>query len=421
MTKSITAAVSSSQWRYIAAAAVLLAAVPGSAAHADTPKPQADPAVSRVASPAEEARDLLRRGDELTAGVKVPRDLEAALQFYRRAAALGDRKAKQRLGAALVLGRGAPPDVAGGLELLNEAADAGDPNAMIQLGEFYAKGLAGTSERHRAIAAYERAAAAGQSLAFTKLGDIYRTGGLVPQDSRKAAAYYRQAADAGRTGALVLLGKGILNGSLRGVGTQADAIAMLRDANKAGIPDAAVALSDCYLNGNAVRENPRIAIRILRQAADNGNIAAGRRLVSIYRDGAKKRINRDRGEAARYLGIIEARLSPADLQVERLLMQASEASGTADYGRVQEAFDEIPPASRQSVIRKIRSVNANVFFYLVQARLGGMGLYDGHVSGKLSRRTVKAVYRYCASREKPDLCKRGPLTGIMTNVLATAF
>lgn len=411
--------------RYMAVAvraAWIVACLSPAVAHAEVGQAKNSPAaVLQLGSQAEEAKALTRLGDQYFEGLIVSRDMPLALQHYRRAADLGDLKAMMRLGAAMALGQGVAPDVKGGLNLINEAADAGDTTALLLLADLYAHGLAGPNLRDKAVVTYERAAALDRTLALVKLGDIYRDGRIVPEDADKAVAYYRQAIQAGRTGALVSLGRGFAEGKFGGLGSQAEGIEMLRQAGRQGVPDAVLALSDCYFTGQGVPKNPEMAVSLLRDALDTGNIKAGRRLISIYRDGRSKTISRNMSMAESYLRKIEDRLDPVGLQVERLLMRTSSASAKQTYVAIEHEFGKVPPAEHASLIRKIRSVNPNAYVYLVQSRLGSLGLYGETASGQLSRHTVRAMLQYCAQRELPEICSKGPMTGRVTEVLSTAF
>jgi uncharacterized protein len=375
----------------------------------------------QVQSDPEDPRALVMRGDAYAAGVDGPRDPKLAVEYYRKAAALDDPKGLIRLGEAMVLGRGITPDIEGGLMLISQAAESGDTNALILLGDFYARGISGLPSRPLAIPAYERAAELDRSVALVKLGDIYRDGRFVQKNPDKAVEYYRKAIAAGRSAALVPLGRGFAEGKLGKLGSPSDGVALLKQADDLGVPDAIIALSDCYLNGAGIPQNPQEAIDILNAALDKGNARAGQRLIAIYRDGYRSSIARDLSKAAGYLTRIEAKLDPASVQVEKLLLGAASASGPKTYGPLQEAFGSLPQTSWQSTIRKLRSVNPNAYIHMVQARLGGMGLYGGKASGRLSRETMQAIYKYCMGREVKSVCDRGPLSPGVTDVLSLIF
>ena len=394
---------------------------PGISRAATSDRNDAKVAAPQPQSVQEQARALVIRGDAYAAGVDGPPDPKLAVEYYRKAAALDDPKGQMRLGEAMVLGRGVSPDIEAGLMLISQAAEAGDTNALIMLGDFHARGIPGLSSRPLAIPAYEQAAELGRALAFVKLGDIYRDGRFVPKDPAKAVEYYRKAIAAGRSAALVPLGRGFAERKFGRLGSRTEGIAMLKEADGLGVPDAIVALSDCYLNGFGVPQDPQAAIDLLKAALEKGNAKAGQKLVSIYRDGYRSDISRDLSKAAGYLTRVEGKLDPATFQVEKLLLRAASARGSKTFGPIQEAFGSLPQTSWQSAIRKLRSVNPNAYIHMVQARLGGMGRYSGEASGILSRQTMRAIYKYCLERETRSVCDRGPLSPRVTDVLSLIF
>jgi TPR repeat protein len=377
--------------------------------------------VPEVAPVPHDAAVLMRAADALAKGEGGAPDLAKAFELYRQAAELGDRRGKRQAGQAMVLGRGTAVDVAGGLKLINEAADAGDSGAVLLLGDFYAQGLAGKDRRGAAIAFYTRAADLGRAVALVKLGDAYRNGRLVARDPLKAASYYRAAIAAGRKGAAVNLGRGLASGEFKGAGSPSEGIALLRKADSDNLPGAAVALSDCYLYGLGVTRSAKTAVAVLQNALQRGDTAAGLRLVSFYRDGRPKLITRNLQLARRTLAQIEDKLTPAERDVEHLLLTVSLARGRHGLARIGVAFAQVPESGRQSVVRKIRSINPNAYVYLVQSRLADLGYYGGNATGMMSKATARAVTRYCRERESVEVCNKGPMSGPVTDVTVSAF
>jgi TPR repeat protein len=373
------------------------------------------------ASQLDDATTLVGKADALMAKSNGRQDPVAAFALYQQAAALGDRTAKLRMGEALIKGRGTPANPAAGLAILTQMGDAGDSGALLLLGDFYAKGAFGPENQSKAIDAYTRAAARGRSLALVLLGDLYRTGRVGPADPLKAAAYYRDAIAAGRSAAAVPLGLGLVKGDLKGAGSVTDGFKLLRQADAGGIPAAAIALSDCYLYGLGVKADAKQAVKVLDTALDRGNLAAGQRLVAIYRDGRPKLIVRDLAMARRTLRKIEGQMSPADRETELFLLKVSQAKGRQRLAQVSRDFAKMPPAGRQSLVRQISSVNQSAYVYLVQARLADLGLYGGRATGVMSPQTEKAVVTYCQSRETSNICSKGPMTAQVTEVMVTAF
>ena len=386
---------------------------------------QSQPVIATVAleapgqTPRDKATALTRRGEETTQA-QVP-DYVAAVADFREAASLGGNRAKLRLGELMVLGRGTSRDAGGGLKLIREAADAGDGNAFLLLGDFYARGTAGPGRGSEAIAAYEAAAKLGRSLALVRLGQIYQDGKLVAANPQKAVDAYLAAAASDRPGALVPLGKALAEGRFPAYGKPADGINLLQQADAKGVEEAAVTLSDCYLNGTGVRKSPAKAIALLRKAAEAGNLQAGRRLVALYRDGRKHLVRRNRKAAIAQFASLRDRLDTHSQKVESLLLLAAATASRTGYRDVQSRLLDLRPADRPATVRKLRSVNANAYVYVVQSRLGSLGLYGGNATGTLSAATLRAINRFCREREARGTCRAGPLTIGVTELIATAF
>lgn len=376
-----------------------------------------------AASPApqtslEQARILTQQAEK-SADAAVPDDV-SAIGNFREAASLGDPRAKLRLAQFLIQGRGTARDVDGGLKLLRELGASGDGNAFLLLGDVLAGDLAGPGHGAEAIAAYEQAAAHGRSLALVKLGQIYQEGKIAAANPQKAVDSYLAAIAAGRTAAMIPLGKSLAEGKFASYGTRQDGIKLLQQAEERGVAAAAIALSDCYFNGMGVARSSAKALTILRTAWESGNVEAGRRLVALYRDGRKAAVVRNRAKALTYYAQVRDKLDPHAQKLEALLLSAS-ASRHGGYFDVQRQLLDLRPADRPSAVRKLRSVNANAFVYVVQSRLGGLGYFKGSASGTLTTATLRAIRKYCGARNAREACNGGPLTLSATELLASAF
>jgi TPR repeat protein len=407
----------------------VLAAIAGGVSAFPCNIAQADSATSKVAANAtvpsqsdrKQAKKLIALGDQLANGRGMPRDEVKAAQLYQQAAELGDPVGKMRFGAALVYGRGIAVNMERGIGLIKTAAEAGESGAMVLLADLQARGLLGPQNRVGAVGLLEEAAAKGQLVALVKLGGIYQAGGLVKADPGKAAAYYKRAIASGRADAMVAFGRALVEGKLKGQGSPSEGLALLKQAQELGNENAVIALSDCYFYGRGVRRNSKQAMELLKAASDAGNLKAGLRLVSLYRDGRKGIISRNPSLATITLDRIAAKLSVAELRAERLLVRAAEPSARAVYDQLQTQFDGLPVESRSSLVRRIRGTNLGLYTYLVQSELDRLSIYKGARNGILSRGTMSAIYSHCIRYELPEICSKGPLTPRVIEVTAMAF
>ena len=75
---------------------------------------------------AEDPEGLYDMGERCYDGRGMPRDYQAAAQWFAKAAALGHVKAQANLGMMSALGRGVPKDIAAARHFLAQAARQGD-------------------------------------------------------------------------------------------------------------------------------------------------------------------------------------------------------------------------------------------------------------------------------------------------------
>ena len=358
----------------------------------------------------EEAKRLVALGDQSARGKGVQQDERQATEYYAKAAELGDPTGQLRFGEALVYGRGISVDRARGVSLMEAAVQGGSSAAMVSLGDVIVRGLAGPADAQRAIGLYERAAAEGQAVALVKLGALFEAGAIVKKDPRRAAEYYRKAIAADRTDAMVSLGRALAEGRLKGQGSPAEGIALLKKARELGNDNAVLALSDCYLNGKGVAQSPRKALALLKEAWRDGNSRAGLRLVALYRDGRSKRVASNPRRAEAYFQEVAPKLTAGEKASERLLLDAKQAMTRSQRRAAWKAFSALPASDKPGLVRRVYSTDKNVYVFFVQAELNRRGLLKHRPTGVLSGATVRAIYKNCIGYEQADICREGPLT-----------
>lgn len=131
-------------------------------------------------------------------GVEVPKDLSAAVDWFRKGAEKGSRKSKLNLALAIANGRGVERDEKTGLMLLDEAAAAGLPEAMSAQGETYYYGQFGRSvDMPTAFGCFLSAAKAGNADAQNTLGIMYREGLGTEKNGEEAFKWLEMAAKRG--------------------------------------------------------------------------------------------------------------------------------------------------------------------------------------------------------------------------------
>lgn len=365
-----------------------------------------------------EGQVLFERGAAL---MKTGGEATAVFGLMEQAAALGETRARLRTAEFRIAGYGTRRDAVNGLAVLEALAAKGNGNAMLAAGDAFARGAGGAAARQKALAYYEQAAAAGRSLAFVRLGEIYRDGRGVDRDPVKALDYFNKAVAAGRDGALVMIAKGIAEGKLGKGVPRRNGFAMLEEAKRKSNPDAAVALAECYLNGLGVGRNAEAALSLLRQAAEDGNSTAARKLVALYRDGHKSGVRRNLTKAWAELAAVASKLDHGTLRSEEILLEAAAAEGTASYRQIEAKVRAAGPLETPKLVRKLKSVNKHAYVFMVQGQLQALGYHHYSATGTLSRVTVRSMYGYCIEWEPKPLCRQGPMTNRMTDVMVTAF
>lgn len=387
--------------------AVLL---PLAAAQAETSTATSPAATQPTKQAKEEAKRLVALGDQYAKGKDVQQDERKAADYYAKAAELGDPTGQLRFGETLVYGRGIGVDRERGVSLMEAAVQGGSSAAMVALGDVIARGLAGPVDAKRAIDLYERAAAEGQAVALVKLGALYENGALVKKSSAKAADYYRKAIAADRADAMVALGRGLVEGRLKGQGSPAEGIDLLKKAQERGNENAVLALSDAYFNGKGVARSPRKALALLKQAWEGGNTRAGLRLVALYRDGRSKSVSPNPRRAEAYLNDVSPKLSESEKAGERLMLDVKQAITRSQRLAAWKTFSGLSAADQTALIRRVYATDKNVYVFFVQSELNERGLLKHRPTGVLSGATVRAIYKNCTGYEDAAVCRKGPLT-----------
>ncbi|KAI8803478.1 hypothetical protein BJ742DRAFT_749017 [Cladochytrium replicatum] len=227
---------------------------------------------------------------EVGAGTK--RDAPRAVQFYRKAGALGDTAAMYKLGMVLLKGLlkelRNPREAITWLKRAANQADETTPHALHELGLLYeGKGSdAGGNIIPDPAYAHDlflKAAQLGYAPSQYKLGLCYEYGLLnVNVDSRKSIAWYTRAAEQGEPEAELALSGWYLTGADETL-SQSDTEAYLwaRKAADKGLAKAEYAVGYYSEHGVGVRPDLEEAVVWYTRAAGQGNKRAVQRLGEL--------------------------------------------------------------------------------------------------------------------------------------------
>lgn len=153
-----------------------------------------------------------RIGVMYESGTGVEQDYTQALEWYEKAADLGQITAMGNIGALYMDGNGVEQDYAKALEWYEKAADLGNAYAMNDIGFMYYVGNGVEQDYTQAAEWFERAFENGNSTGASNVGRMYFDGVGVEQDYAMALQWYEKAVDMGHAGAMNELGWMYQNG-----------------------------------------------------------------------------------------------------------------------------------------------------------------------------------------------------------------
>ncbi|KAI0913044.1 hypothetical protein F4823DRAFT_102986 [Ustulina deusta] len=224
-----------------------------------------------------------------------------AIQWYKRAATLGDTPAMYKVGMILLKGllgqQRNPREAIGWLKRAAERADAENPHALHELGLLYESAQPNDviiRDEVYALQLFEQAAHLGYKFSQFRLGCVYEYGSMgCPIDPRQSIMWYSRAATQGEHQSELALSGWYLTGS-DGVLQQSDTEAYLwaRKAAQAGLAKAEYAMGYFTEVGIGVPANLEDAKRWYWRAADFPK--ARERLEDLKRSGRNAPRQRER-------------------------------------------------------------------------------------------------------------------------------
>lgn len=208
------------------------------------------------------------------------KNVKASLEYYTKAAGLGNPAAMAALGSRYLSGDEKFRDEAKGREWLKKAIDGKEYSAYLALGDYEENIKKNLKE---ALAQYERGKDAGQIDCMLRSAEFYIQGKGVAKDSDRGITILRKAAEAGSPVASLRLAVLILSQEkpeiLAGYGF------LLASAN-GNLPEAQNELGLLYLSGKMGVTDPSAALAWLTRAAQSGFAQAQYNLAVLYDRGA---------------------------------------------------------------------------------------------------------------------------------------
>lgn len=211
-------------------------------------------------------------GELYANGLGVGRDDLKAAQWYKNAAAQGNRDALFALAMFAFEGRAGTNNPSEGARLLGEAAKLGHPAANYNLGLLYLQGQQFAQDFGRAAELFKVAASAGNPEAQYALATMYKEGRGVAKDSKQAALLMARASIAGNVDAMVEFAIMHFNGEGTEKSEPAAAETFLRAARR-GSPIAQNRLARILMAGRGMPADPVEAAKwhMIAKAAGAGD------------------------------------------------------------------------------------------------------------------------------------------------------
>lgn len=223
---------------------------------------------------------LLARLYEGQLGFPDKKDPKKSLDFYSKAAGLGNSSAMVALGSRLLNGDEKTRDEKKGREWLKKAIENKENSAYLALGDFEENIK---KDLKAALAAYERGRDAGQVDCMLRTAEAYIEGKGTAKDPARGLDVLESAAKAGSPMAHYRLAAKSLNGEqpdlLLGYGH-------LLVAATGGVVDAQHDLAMLYISGKLGAQDAAAGVAWLTRAAQAGNAQSQFALARLYLEGS---------------------------------------------------------------------------------------------------------------------------------------
>ena len=370
---------------------------------------------------------------------------QQAIETYNQAIAAGSSYARTRLGQGHAEGRfGNLSQPEQGFTMLKALAETSDNSlAKYSFARALEMGNGTSADKQQALALYRDLAQNQQhGLSAMRLGAMALEGDGMAQDLNAAAGYYQNAAANGIDYALVGLAR-----AQQAMGKNAEALSTINSAVEKGVQQAAARRAIWHyqeeLGAASDKAFGRSELKRLAEAGDvmaarsalvnherrsrrittldldtvlaglNDRMAGGDQLATValaraYRE-LRWLIPNARGKHAELVKTYGSQLGPQYETAENL---------TALYDRNNhrqsrtKAYDYLQTVKGEGFgygMSRLRSIERTSYVYVMQKELAELGYYSGSASGKMTRRTTKAMLKFCADEGLYDTCIHGPL------------
>ena len=227
-----------------------------------------------------------RLGWMLENGVGADQSIPAAMEYYEKAAGVGNPHAQYALAKLLQRDKETSPErIAEAVELLKKAVKSGNGAAVYALAKLYRDGTGVEKDAIQAAELFERAAMEfDNAYAAYALGKMKLEGTAITKDSTAAVQWFEVSAQMGNQYAQYRLGKLFVQG-VEVPRNVDDGIKWLSESAKQNNPYAQYSLAMLYLRGELIPKDAAKAAALLEQAAEQDNEYVAYQLGKLYISG----------------------------------------------------------------------------------------------------------------------------------------
>lgn len=208
-------------------------------------------------------------------------------QDVEKARSLLTEAADKGISAAFVLLGKMESDAEAAVEFVRKAAALGDPEGLFLIGNIHANGLGGVPKNEKkAVEFWMASAELRHADAFDALGWAFHDGNGVPADLRRAIEYWRQGHESGNTNSTYMLANSYESGAGDLDADKEKALDLYRSAADRGNGWALLKISHAYRTGfGGLKIDETKSLELLRKAAEQGIASAMTELADAYAEG----------------------------------------------------------------------------------------------------------------------------------------
>ena len=226
-----------------------------------------DAAVKACQAAVKQHPDVARLEFQLGRSLDAAKSIDAALGWYRTAAARGSAAAMHNIGKKYAYGDGVTENDAIAVDWYRKSVAAGNANGMTSLGWMYETGAGVEKNLAKAAELYRSASDLGSGRSMGNLGRMLRAGAGVEKDEAEGVRLIRQAAEMGDERALTRLGWMRQKGD--GVDRDAaEAVRLYERSADLGDGQAMINLGLMYRSGDGVAKDDKAALDWFLKAAE---------------------------------------------------------------------------------------------------------------------------------------------------------